>query len=277
MKVKRKSIKNLIEYSGIGLHKGKDIKIRLLPAKSGEGIVFIRTDLETGNIIKLDITNVFDPIRGTNIRNQEGAMIHTIEHFLSALYINEITDLIVEISGNELPVADGSSFPYLELFEKAGIKELDEKIEEIIIKEPIHISEGDKHIVALPYDGYKITYSVDYGHSFLKSQHIELEINKETYTKEISKARTFGFDYELKYLKENNLALGGSLENAIVVTKDGILNPDGLRYENEFVRHKVLDIIGDLKVLNRPIRGHIIALKAGHAIDIKFAKLLLKI
>ena len=126
----------------------------------------------------------------------------------------------------------------------------------------------------MPYDGYKITYAIRFEHSFLKSQLAEFEINLENYKKEIASARTFGFDYEIEYLKKNNLALGGTLENAIVIEKDGVMNPEGLRYEDEFVRHKMLDIIGDLKILNRPIKGHIIAVKAGHALDIEFAKLL---
>lgn len=130
--------------------------------------------------------------------------------------------------------------------------------------------------MALPYDGYKITYTIKFNHTFLKSQLAEFDIDLETYKKEIAPARTFGFDYEIEYLKQNNLALGGTLENAIVIKKDGVLNPDGLRFEDEFVRHKMLDIIGDFKVLNRPIKAHIIAIKAGHALDIEFAKLLNK-
>ncbi|MGL6024729.1 MAG: UDP-3-O-acyl-N-acetylglucosamine deacetylase, partial [Cetobacterium sp.] len=126
------------------------------------------------------------------------------------------------------------------------------------------------------FDGYKITYTIKFDHTFLKSQMLEVVLNLESYKNEIANARTFGFDYEVDYLKKNNLALGGTLDNAIVVKKDGVLNPSGLRYEDEFVRHKILDLIGDLKVLNRPIKGHIIAIKAGHALDIEFAKLLEK-
>lgn len=274
--MKRKTIAKEIYFEGIGLHKGETIKMRLTPAKGG--IFFKRVDLEDGkNIISMDIDNTFDLTRGTNLKNEYGAAVYTIEHFLSALYIMGITDLIVELDGNELPIGDGSARVYMELFEEAGTVELDQEIQEIVIKNPIALTVGDKHLVALPYDGYKITYTIKFEHTFLKSQMLEVEINLENYRKEISMARTFGFDYEVEYLKQNNLALGGTLENAIVVTKDGVLNPSGLRYEDEFVRHKILDIIGDLKVLNRPIRGHIIAIKAGHALDIEFAKKLLKI
>lgn len=269
----RKTINDIIEYNGIGLHKGENIKMRLIPYD--DGIVFKRVDLEEGkNIIKLDIENTFDLTRGTNLKNEYDAKVHTIEHFLSALYIAGITDLIVELDGNELPICDGSAVIFLELFEKIGIKELEKENNPIIIKEPVYFSMGDKHIVALPYDGYKLTYTIRFEHTFLKSQMAEYTLDYETYKKEIAPARTFCFDYEIEYLKKNNLALGGTLDNAIVIKKDGILNPNGLRFEDEFVRHKMLDIIGDLKILNREIKGHIVAIKAGHLIDIEFAKLI---
>lgn len=270
--MKRKTVSKNIKYKGIGLHKGEDIILKLKPAKSGEGIIFKRVDFEEGkNLIKMTNSNVFELTRGTNLRNEYGAQVYTIEHFLSALYVLGITDLYVELDGNELPIIDGSSYKFLELIEE-NILEFEEEVEELIIKEPIYVSKGDKYVIGLPYDGYKITYAINFNHSFLKSQLLETEITYENYKMEIARARTFGFDYELEYLKANNLALGGSLDNAIVITKDGVLNPGGLRFEDEFVRHKMLDIIGDLKVLNRPIRGHLIAVKAGHAINNDFAK-----
>ena len=274
--MKRKTLSKEVQYNGIGLHKGEQIKMKLIPAKNG-GIVFKRVDLEEGrNIISMSIENTFDLTRGTNLKNEFGAEIYTIEHFLSALYIAEITDLVVEIDGNELPIGDGSAKFFLEIIEDAGIQELEEDVEELEIKLPINLTVGDKHIIALPFDGYKITYTIKFNHTFLKSQMLEIVLNRESYKNEIAIARTFGFDYEIEYLKKNNLALGGTLDNAIVVKKDGVLNPNGLRFEDEFVRHKILDLIGDLKVLNRPIKGHIIAIKAGHALDIEFAKLLKK-
>lgn len=275
--MKRRTIKNEIKHDGIGLHKGEIINLKLIPAISG-GIVFKRVDLEDGkNEIILSPINTFDLTRGTNLRNEHGAAVFTIEHFMSALYIKGITDLIVELNGNELPICDGSALKFIQMIEEAGIKELEGEVEEIVIKEPIYLSKGDKHVIALPYDGYKLTYTIKFDHSFLKSQLAEFEITEENYKKEIAPARTFCFDYEIDYLKKNNLALGGSLENAIVIKKDGVLNPEGLRFEDEFVRHKMLDIIGDLKILNRPIKAHIIAVKAGHLIDVEFAQLLDKI
>lgn len=275
--MKRKTLKNVISHDGIGLHKGEIIKLKLIPATSG-GIVFKRVDLEEGkNLIQLSPDNTFDLTRGTNLRNEYGAAVFTIEHFMSAMYVKGITDLVVELDGNELPICDGSALKFIELIEEAGIKELEEEVAEIVVKEPIYLSKGDKHVIALPYDGYKLTYTIKFDHTFLKSQLAEFIIDEETYKKEIAPARTFCFDYEIDYLKKNNLALGGSLENAIVIKKDGVLNPEGLRFEDEFVRHKMLDIIGDLKILNRPIKAHIIAIKAGHLIDVEFSQLLNKI
>lgn len=272
--MKRKTLAKEILYSGIGLHKGEEIKMRLIPANDG-GIVFKRVDLEEGkNVIHMDIDNTFDLTRGTNLKNEFDAAVYTIEHFLSALYIMNITDLVIELDGNELPICDGSARVFVEFLEEIGTVDLESDVEEIVIKTPVNLTVGDKHIVALPYDGYKITYTIKFEHTFLKTQMLEVEVNLDSYKENIAKARTFGFDYEIEYLKKNNLALGGTLENAIVVKKDGVLNPDGLRYDDEFVRHKILDLIGDLKVLNRPIKGHIIAIKAGHALDIEFAKLL---
>ncbi len=275
--MKRKTLMNEIFYEGIGLHKGKNIKLHLIPAENG-GIVFKRVDMEEGkNEIFLDIENTFDLTRGTNLKNEFGACVYTIEHFLSALYIFGITDLIVELNENELPIGDGSARVFLEEIEKAGVRELEEEAEEIVITEPVYLSKGDKHIVALPYDGYKLTYTIKFDHTFLKTQMLELDIDLDSYKKNIGNARTFGFDYEIEYLKKNNLALGGTLENAIVIQKDGVMNPDGLRYEDEFVRHKMLDIIGDLKILNKPIKAHIIAVKAGNAMDIEFAHIIKKL
>lgn len=270
--MKRKTLAKELVYKGVGLHKGENIDMRLVPQTSG-GLVFKRVDLEEGkNIINVHVDNTFDLTRGTNLKNEFGAAIYTIEHFLSALYILNITDLMIEIEGNELPIADGSAIEFVKAMEETGVVDLAEDVNPIVVKEPVYVTVGDKHVVVLPYDGYKITYSIRFEHTFLKSQMAEFEIDLETYKKEIAPARTFGFDYEIEYLKKNGLALGGTLDNAIVVTKDGVLNPQGLRFEDEFVKHKILDIIGDLKVINRPIRGHIIAIKAGHAINAEIGK-----
>jgi len=204
--------------------------------------------------------------------------VHTIEHFLSSLSITGVTDILVEISGNELPILDGSSIGFVEKLLEAGIVELNEEIEPVVITEPVIFSDekAGKYVMALPYDGFKISYTIDFNHSFLKSQYYELEVNLENYIENIAKCRTFAFDYEIDFLKKNNLALGGSLENAVVVGADGPLNPEGLRYPDEFVRHKILDIIGDLYVLGTPIKAHIIAIKAGHYVNSRLTEMIAK-
>ena len=279
--MKRKTIKNTIEISGIGLHKGEEIKLTLKPSENNNerGIIFKRIDVSgKNNVIKVDYRNLFDLERGTNIRNEDDVKVHTIEHFLSSLSITGVTDILVEISGNELPILDGSSIGFVEKLLEAGIVELNEEIEPVVITEPVIFSDekAGKYVMALPYDGFKISYTIDFNHSFLKSQYYELEVNLENYIENIAKCRTFAFDYEIDFLKKNNLALGGSLENAVVVGADGPLNPEGLRYSDEFVRHKILDIIGDLYVLGTPIKTHIIAIKAGHYVNSRLTEMIAK-
>ena len=279
--MQRKTIKNTVEISGIGLHKGEEIKLTLKPSGNNDkqGIIFKRIDVSgKSNIIKVDYRNLFDLERGTNIRNEDDVKVHTIEHFLSSLSITGITDILVEISGNELPILDGSSARFVEKLLEAGIVELDEEIEPVMITEPVIFSDekAGKYVMALPYDGFKISYTIDFNHSFLKSQYYELEVNLGNYMENIAKCRTFAFDYEIDFLKKNNLALGGSLENAVVVGADGPLNPEGLRYPDEFVRHKILDIIGDLYVLGTPIKAHVIAIKAGHYVNSRLTEMIAK-
>ncbi len=280
--MKRKTIKNTVEISGIGLHKGEEIKLALKSngqESNEQGIIFKRVDVaDKNNIVKVDYRNLFDLERGTNIRNEDDVKVHTIEHFLSALSVTGITDILVEISGNELPILDGSSAGFVEKLLEAEIVELESEIEPVVIKEPVIFSDekAGKYVMALPYDNFKISYTIDFNHSFLKSQYFEIEVNLENYMENIARCRTFAFDYEIEFLKKNNLALGGSLENAVVVGADGPLNPEGLRYPDEFVRHKILDIVGDLYVLGRPLQAHIIAIKAGHYVNSRLTEMIAK-
>jgi len=280
--MKRKTIKNTVEISGIGLHKGEEIKLALKSngqESDEQGIIFKRVDVAgKNNIVKVDYRNLFDLERGTNIRNEDDVKVHTIEHFLSALSVTGITDILVEISGNELPILDGSSAGFVEKLLEAEIVELESEIEPVVIKEPVIFSDekAGKYVMALPYDNFKISYTIDFNHSFLKSQYFEIEVNLENYMENIARCRTFAFDYEIEFLKKNNLALGGSLENAVVVGADRPLNPEGLRYPDEFVRHKILDIVGDLYVLGRPLQAHIIAIKAGHYVNSRLTEMIAK-
>ena len=280
--MKRKTIKNTVEISGIGLHKGEEIKLALKSngqESDEQGIIFKRVDVAgKNNIVKVDYRNLFDLERGTNIRNEDDVKVHTIEHFLSALSVTGITDILVEISGNELPILDGSSAGFVKKLLEAEIVELEREIEPVVITKPVIFSDekAGKYVMALPYDNFKISYTIDFNHSFLKSQYFEIEVNLENYMENIARCRTFAFDYEIEFLKKNNLALGGSLENAVVVGADGPLNPEGLRYPDEFVRHKILDIVGDLYVLGRPLQAHIIAIKAGHYVNSRLTEMIAK-
>lgn len=275
----RKTIKTEVELTGIGLHKGKQISLILKPnddnSSYGRGIYFKRVDItDKNNVIKLDYRNLFDLERGTNLKNEDNVEVYTIEHFLSSLANCGITDIIVEINGNELPILDGSALKFLEKLEEAGIKELLSNIDPIEIKETITFVDEEKgrYIVAMPNNEFKISYTIDFSHPYLQSQYFDIIVDKKNYEKEIAMCRTFAFDYEIEFLKKNNLALGGSLENAIVVGENGPLNEGGLRIEKEFVRHKILDMIGDLYVLGRPIKGHFIAVKSGHFINSQITK-----
>ena len=206
--MKRKTIKNTVEISGIGLHKGEEIKLALKSngQESGEqGIIFKRVDVAgKNNIVKVDYRNLFDLERGTNIRNEDDVKVHTIEHFLSALSVTGITDILVEISGNELPILDGSSAGFVEKLLEAEIVELESEIEPVVIKEPVIFSDekAGKYVMALPYDNFKISYTIDFNHSFLKSQYFEIEVNLENYMENIARCRTFAFDYEIEFLKK---------------------------------------------------------------------------
>ncbi len=225
--MKRRTITEEVKYKGVGIHKGEDIILRLKPAPVNTGIIFKRVDLEEGkNMIYIAMENIFELTRGTNLRNEHGAAIYTIEHFMSALYALGITDLYVEVDGNEMPIIDGSARVFIEMIEN-HIHEYEEEVEEIVITEPIYVSKGDKYVIGLPYEGYKITYTINFNHSFLKSQMLEVEVNLDSYKTEIAKARTFGFDHEIAFLKANNLALGATLDNGILIQKDGVLNPGG--------------------------------------------------
>ena len=223
--MKRKTIKNQISFNGIGLHKGEKIEINLKPVRDNSGITFKRIDLSGDNEILVCPENLFELERGTNIQNSSGAKVYTIEHMMSALHMLGITDLLIEIEGNELPIMDGSSIIFVDRIMEASIEELEKEVEPIIIKEPVYFSEekDGKHIIALPYDGFKVSYTIDFNHTFLKAQYYEIELNTENYISEIARARTFCFDYEIEYMQKHNLALGGSLENAIVIKKDGVI------------------------------------------------------
>ncbi|MGM0548040.1 MAG: UDP-3-O-acyl-N-acetylglucosamine deacetylase [Bacillota bacterium] len=268
---KQQTIKKEIIVQGIALHSGQEAELKLKPAQPGSGIVFSRLDLEQKIKIPAEPASVVNLVRNTTIGSKEikAAKISTIEHLMAAVWGSGIDNLIIEVSGPEIPVIDGSALPYYQQILAAGLKEQSQKRRLFKIKEPIFARAESSYITILPYDGFKISYTLDYEHPVIGSSYFEFEAEKMDFSQEIAGARTFGFAAEVEKLHEQGLALGGSLENAVLIEATQTVNP--LRFENEFVRHKILDVIGDM-FLNGRIMGHIIAVKSGHRLHVKLAE-----
>ncbi|PLX18727.1 MAG: 3-hydroxyacyl-[acyl-carrier-protein] dehydratase FabZ [Candidatus Muiribacterium halophilum] len=273
--MKQKTLGNEVRISGIGVHTGNNIEAILKPAKAGSGITFVRKDLDPCIRIKADIDNVDDVIRGTALKS-EGFEVYTVEHVLAACAGLGIFNVDIEINSNEFPVADGSSKHFVELIREAGIKELDEEQEVFDVTETISVVKDDTVIIIKPHNEFKISFTIDYDHPVIGSQYLSIPINEKTFTEEIMFARTFGFYRDYEKLKSQSKAAGSSLENTIGLDDQQVLNEDGLRAPNEFVRHKILDMIGDLSLMGMPIRGHVVAVKVGHALNVEAARLLRK-
>ncbi len=267
----QKTIKRTVSYKGVALHLGKEVTLTLLPASAGEGIVFVREDIAHSPRISARVSKVFSNMRGTSLGEGE-VRVRTVEHILAALAGLEIDNVLVKVDGEEIPAADGSALPFVDLIRKAGVVEQGLPRQFFKIDEPLWIEEKDKRLIVLPYPGLKITYTVDFPDSSIKSQFAEFTIDKKVFIQEIAPSRTFGFMEEVEKLRKKGLIKGGSLENAVVIDKNGILNKEGLRFSNEPVRHKVLDLMGDLYLLGKPIQAHIIAAKSGHLFNVKLIK-----
>lgn len=259
-------------YTGIGLHSGEDVTINCYPLPPHKGILFKRMDLKGEPEVKAEVDNIFSTQRCTTIGGEE-VEINTIEHLLSVIKILEIDNLLVEIDAEEPPVTDGSAKVFYELFQAAGIKEQDAFQEVYQVKEPLYIKEGDQYLTVLPDEHFKISYTFVGDHQAIGDQFFEYDGDEDDYLELIAPARTFGFAHEIEQLKEAGLALGGSLDNAVLVDDEGPINQ--LRFQDEFARHKVLDLIGDM-MLAPPFKGHIIAVRSGHKLNSKLAKKLKK-
>jgi UDP-3-O-[3-hydroxymyristoyl] N-acetylglucosamine deacetylase len=268
----QRTLKQEIHFDGVGLHTGRHTSVRLKPAPRDSGILFIRADKDVA--FKASVNSVTDTAFSTTL-GHNGAKIRTVEHLLSALSGLGIDNAIVEVNGPEIPILDGSSTEFISLILKGGIAKQGKSRAFIKIKHPVVFSEGHSEIAALPYDGRRITFRIHFQHHLLGEQSLSLDITEEAFASEIAPARTFGFLKDVEYLRSNGLAQGGSLHNTIVLGEDGILNTSGLRFRDEFVRHKILDLLGDFSLAGFPIYGHIIANKAGHATNLKFIKKLL--
>ena len=259
-----------VSYTGVGLHSGVDVHMTLQPAPANTGIVFVRRDLPGMPRIEAKASNVTSTVRATTIE-ANGIKLFTIEHLMSAFNAMGIDNCLVLIDAEEPPVADGSSKVFAELMAKAGIKVLDALRREIVIDRLYRVDDGDKFILAVPYDGFRVSFTSINPHPLIGIQYGNYEITPESYLSEVAPARTIAYEAEIDALREMGLGLGGTLENVIVYNDDGWMNE--LRYPDELVRHKILDIVGDLR-LTGFIRGHIIAVKSGHALNTTMAKLL---
>jgi UDP-3-O-[3-hydroxymyristoyl] N-acetylglucosamine deacetylase / 3-hydroxyacyl-[acyl-carrier-protein] dehydratase len=281
---------------GIGLHTGEPSRITFKPNNPDCGIIFIRTDVEGHPAIKADVDNVVEVARGTII-GKDDVRINTIEHVLAAITGMGIDNIICEVNGPEPPAVDGSALPYLKAFKEVGIVEQDVPKRHFVVKHPINYSVEDVDVVVLPYDGFKVSFLIKYDHPVLRTQYASFDIDPTTFSNEIGSARTFSFLNEIALLKQTGLIKGGSLDNAIIIgngdnskekieqlkhmfgykgeiriAQNGILNNTPLRFPNEMVRHKILDLIGDFTLLGAPIKGHVIAARSGHSANVEMVK-----
>jgi len=266
MHLHQRTVDGEIGCTGIGLHTGKKITLTIKPLPPNSGIRFHRNDLVSSPHILARLENVVDTRLATTIA-QDGHIVSTIEHLMSAFAGMGIDNALVELDGPEVPIMDGSAGPYMYLLKNVGVRLQDAAKKFFLIKKPFSLKSDDKNISVFPCRELKITYVIDFDHPLLAKQTYVLRFSGSAFMKEISRARTFGFLKDVETLKSNGFAQGGSLDNAIVLDDFRVLNSDGLRYEDEFVRHKILDLIGDLHLLGMPIIGHFVIHKSGHALN----------
>ena len=254
--------------AGVGVHTGDRVRLAVRPAPVGTGIVFVRTDVtDRDNRIPVSGEAVVDARLNTMIENAAGVRLSTIEHLMAAFSALGVSNAVVEVDGPELPILDGSALQFVQLLDRAGFRRQEAPVRYIEILEPIRVQEGDKSAALLPCDRYEMRFEIDFPTPVIGNQVVDFVVDEQTFRDEIMAARTFGFAHEVEALRKAGLARGGSLENAVVIDGDQILNPGGLRMEREFVKHKALDAIGDLYVLGAPLLGRYEGVKAGHAIN----------
>ncbi len=252
----------------MGVHTGQRVRLAIRPAAPDTGIVFVRTDItDRDNRIRVSGDAVVDARLNTMIENDAGVRLSTIEHLMAAFCALGISNAIIEVDGPELPILDGSALQFVQLLDRAGFRRQSMPVRYIEILEPIHVTDGDKHAALYPCDRYEMRFEIDFPSAVIGNQVVDFVVDEQTFRDEIMSARTFGFAHEVEALRQAGLARGGSLENAVVIDGDEILNPGGLRMEREFVRHKALDAIGDLYVLGAPLLGRYEGYKAGHAVN----------
>ncbi len=259
----QKTLKSKAVIKGIGLHKGIETSLSFCPAPVNTGIHLVRTDLEGCPSVPVHA----DYVKATALATTLGTdrfVVSTVEHCLSTLAAFRIDNVYLELKGGEIPIGDGSAKIFMDEIKKAGTIEQSEPRKYIYITKPIHCGDESKHAYVVPYNGLRLSCTIDFAHKMIGQQFIDIDINEQTFASELASARTFGFVKDIEKMREMGLAMGASLENAIAVDDDKIVNPEGLRFDNEFVRHKAMDALGDLMTLGRPLMGHVVLYKAGH-------------
>lgn len=266
--IRQRTLKTTIRATGVGLHTGDKVYLTLRPAPVDNGIVFRRVDLDPVVEIQATPENVGDTTMSTCLV-QDGVRISTVEHLLSAMAGLGIDNAFIDVSAPEVPIMDGSASPFVFLLQSAGVAEQNAHKKFIRIKKRVKVEDGDKYAIFEPFDGFKVAFTIDFDHPVFKKsrQTSVIDFSSTSFVKEVSRARTFGFMKDIEFLRQNNLALGGSQENAIVMDDYRVLNEDGLRYDDEFVKHKILDAIGDLFLLGHSLVGAFSGYKSGHALN----------
>jgi UDP-3-O-[3-hydroxymyristoyl] N-acetylglucosamine deacetylase len=266
--LKQRTIKAIVKTTGIGLHSGRKVQLTLRPAAPDTGIVFTRVDLPNAPEIRAAATSIGDT-RMASVLQAEGARISTVEHLMSACSGLGIDNLYVDVDAEEIPIMDGSAASFVFLIQSAGIEEQPAAKKFIRVKKTVEAKEGDKYARLEPYFGFKLKFTIDFSHPAIDKtgQEFEIDLADASYSREIARARTFGFAHEVEMMREMGLARGGSMDNVIVLDEYRILNNDGLRYDDEFVKHKMLDAIGDLYVVGLPLLGSYVAYKSGHGLN----------
>jgi UDP-3-O-[3-hydroxymyristoyl] N-acetylglucosamine deacetylase len=272
----QRTLKNSIRATGVGLHTGQKVLMTLRPAAPDTGIVFRRTDLPRFPVVRARAENVGETTLGTTLVEGD-VKVATVEHLLSAFAGLGIDNVLVEVSAPEVPIMDGSAGPFVFLLQSAGIDEQEAPKRFVRITRPIEVTDGDKRARFDPFDGFKVNFEIEFNHPIFKrrSQRASMDFSTTSFLREVSRARTFGFMRDLETMRSRNLALGGNLDNAIVLDDYRILNEDGLRYEDEFVKHKILDAIGDLYLLGHSLLGEFSGYKSGHALNNRLLRKLL--
>ncbi|MBV7297912.1 UDP-3-O-acyl-N-acetylglucosamine deacetylase [Enterovibrio paralichthyis] len=267
--IRQRTLKTIVQTTGVGLHSGRKVTLILRPAAANTGVIYRRTDLNPPVDFPADPASVRDTMLCTALVNDEGVRISTVEHLNAALAGMGIDNVIIEVDAPEIPIMDGSASPFIYLLQSAGIETLNAPKRFVRIKKPVRIEDGDKWAELLPYDGFRLDFAIDFNHPAIESEHqnLVLDFSSQSFIKDISRARTFGFMRDIEYLQSRNLCLGGSFDCAIVLDDYRILNEEGLRFDNELVKHKVLDAIGDLYMCGHNIIGEMRAYKSGHALN----------